>query len=78
MSGPRSPLAPFAHMMRDVDPNGARKLAAKLWHDAGIVILLPDSIARMDWQDREFVGAVAGRLYGKREGFGSDGYGDTE
>ena len=67
MTGFRSTLAPYAASMQDPDPAGARKRAAKAWHEDGTIILLPDSIARLNWQDREFVRAVASKVYGKRE-----------
>lgn len=57
--------------MRDVDEAGALKFAAKLWHENGIVIFLPASIERMDWQDRELVKALAAKLYGQRKEDGS-------
>lgn len=53
--------------MRDPDPDGPRKLAARQWHASGAIVLLPDSIARLDWQDRELVRAIAAKLYGPRE-----------
>ena len=68
MTGYRSSLASYAPSMRDPDPAGARKRAAKAWHDDGTIILLPESISRLDWQDRELVRAVAAKIYGKREG----------
>ena len=63
----RSSLTPYAHLMREPDPSGARRLAARKWHDDGTVILLPDSIERLSWQDREFIKALAARIYGKRD-----------
>lgn len=63
----RTSLTRYAPMMRDPDPDGARKMAARKWHDDGTVILLPDSIQRLSWQDRELVNAIAGRIYGPRD-----------
>jgi hypothetical protein len=65
MSG-RTSLTPYAAAMRDPDPDGARRLAARKWHDEGIIVLLPESLARLDWQDRELVRAVAAKIYGPR------------
>lgn len=67
----RNFLTPYAPLMRDVDEAGARKFAAKLWHENGMVIFLPDSIERMDWQDKELVRALAAKLYGQRKDDGS-------
>lgn len=62
----RTSLTPYARQMQDPDQNGARRMAARKWHEDGTVILLPESIARLDTMDREFVNAVAAKLYGKR------------
>ncbi len=37
----RTSLTPYAKFMQDPDPAGARKMAARLWHENGTVILLP-------------------------------------
>lgn len=63
----RTSLTRYAHMMRDEDPNGPKRMAARKWHEDGSVILLPDSIERLDWQDRELVRAIATKLYGPRD-----------
>lgn len=63
----RTSLTRYAPMMRDPDPDGARRMAARKFHEDGTVILLPDSIARLNWQDRELVKAIAEKLYGKRK-----------
>jgi hypothetical protein len=60
-------LTRFAGSMRDPDPDGARRFAAKVWHEHGIAVFLPESIGRMAWQDRELIGALAAKLYGERE-----------
>lgn len=68
MSGlSRTSLTRYAAAFRDADPNGPRKLAARQWHDTGAIVLLPDSIERLDWQDRELVRAIATKLYGARD-----------
>lgn len=65
-------LTRYAPQMREADPNGPHRIAKRQWHDSGAIVLLPDQIARMGWQDRELVKAIATRLYGKRnEGNGN-------
>lgn len=59
-------LTKYAASMRDPDPDGARKLAARQWHETGAVVLLPESIARLDRLDRELVQAIAAKIYGPR------------
>ena len=60
-------LTKYAASMRDPDPDGAHRLAARKWHEDGSIILLPESIARLDWQDRELVNAIAAKIYGPRD-----------
>ena len=62
----RTSLTSYAPLMRDPDPNGAHKLAAAMWHNEGTAIFRAESIARMDWQDREIINAIATKLYGPR------------
>lgn len=59
-------LSRYAPLMRDPDPNGAHRLAKRQFHETGAVTFLPDQIARMNWQDREFLNAIAARHYGSR------------
>jgi hypothetical protein len=61
-------LTRFAPLMREPDPNGAHRLAKRHWHEQGAVTFLPDQIARMNWQDREFLNAIAAKQYGPRNG----------
>lgn len=63
----RTSLTRYAPPMRDEDPNAPRKMAAAAWHQTGMVVITPESIARLSWQDRELVQAIAQKLYGKRE-----------
>jgi hypothetical protein len=58
----------FAPVMRDADPNGAHRIAKRQWHDTGAIVLLPDQIARLPWQDRELVQGIAAKQYGPRNG----------
>lgn len=63
----RSSLARYAPLMREPDPNGAHRLAKRNWHDTGAIVLLPDQIARLAWQDRELLNGIAAKLYGPRQ-----------
>lgn len=63
----RSSLARYAPLMREADPNGAHRIAKRTWHDQGAIVLLPDQIARLPWQDRELVQQLAKKLYGPRQ-----------
>jgi hypothetical protein len=63
----RTSLTPYAASMRDPDPNGAKRFAAKAWHENGMVVFMPESLARMPWEDRELVQRLAAKLYGKRD-----------
>lgn len=53
--------------MRDEDPTMPHRMATAAWHQTGMVVLTAESIAKLDWQDRELVQAIAAKLYGKRE-----------
>lgn len=63
----RTSLTPYAAGMREPDENGPRRMAARKWHEDGSIILLPDSVDRLPWQDRELVRGIAAKLYGQRE-----------
>jgi hypothetical protein len=41
----RTSLTAYAPLMRDPDPDGAHKLAARKWHEDGTLIVRPASIA---------------------------------
>jgi len=62
----RSSLTKYAPLMRDPDPDGARRMAARKWHEDGSIILLPESVERLPWQDRQIVQGIAAKLYGQR------------
>lgn len=62
----RTSLTRHAPGMRDADENGPRRLAARKWHEDGSVVLLADSVRRLDPLDRDLVRAIATRLYGPR------------
>jgi len=63
----RSSLARYASLMREADPNGAHRIAKRQWHDTGAIVLLPDQIARLPWQDCELVQRIAAKHYGPRQ-----------
>lgn len=66
-------LARFAPLMREVDPNGAHRIAKRQWHDTGAIVLLPDQIARLAWEDRELIQRIAAKQYGPRQEFQRNG-----
>lgn len=63
----RTSLTRYAPLMRDEDPTAPHRMAAAAWHQTGMVVLTPESIKRLPWQDRELVEGIAAKLYGKRE-----------
>lgn len=63
----RTSLTPYAPLMRDVDEEGAKKMAARKWHEDGSIILRAESIKRLDPLDRDLLNAIAAKLYGKRK-----------
>lgn len=64
--GYRNSLGRHAHLMRDPDPHGARRLAAQKFHDDGSIVILASDKARLDRLDRELLDAICTKLYGKR------------
>jgi hypothetical protein len=66
MSIRRTSLTSMAPLMRDPDPDGARKAAARAWHEHGAAVFSRDSIDRMPWQDRELLEGLCVKLYGER------------
>lgn len=63
----RTSLTKYANTFHDPDEEGAKKLAARKWHEDGSIVLLPASIQRLDPLDQDLVNAIAAKLYGKRE-----------
>ena len=63
----RTSLTSKAPYMRDPDPNGAHKLAARGWHEEGTLIVRKTSMDRMSWEDRAFCEALGAKLYGERQ-----------
>jgi hypothetical protein len=63
----RTSLTRYAPLMRETDPNGAHRIAKQQWHDIGAIVLLPDQIKRLAWQDRDLLNGIAAKLYGPRQ-----------
>jgi len=63
----RTSLTRYAPLMRETDPNGAHRIAKRQWHDTGAIVLLPDQIKRLAWQDRDLLNGIAAKLYGPRQ-----------
>jgi hypothetical protein len=57
------PLARMIAHTSEPDPLGAHKLARDAWHEKAIVVIFPGDCTGLD---RQFVDAVANRIYGKR------------
>lgn len=53
-----------APLWNDADPAGARQAAHELWHAKGIAVIRPTDCQGLD---RQFVEAVANRIYGRRQ-----------
>lgn len=60
----RSPLSPFASLWHDPDPEKARRLAAAIWREEGVLLLNP-SWAK-GWAERQEIINLGDRLHGKR------------
>ena len=58
----RTSLTRHAAGMRDPDPQGSHRLAAKLWHEQGHIAIRPESLARLPWQDREILTRICDKL----------------
>lgn len=63
----RTSLTKYAPSMRDPDPDGAHKLAARMWHEQGHVAFRRETLERLPWQDRELIEQLATRIFGPRE-----------
>lgn len=63
----RTSLTKYARTFNDPDEEGAKKLAARKWHEDGSIILRAESIKRLDRIDQDLLNAIAAKLYGKRE-----------
>ena len=61
-----NPLARYAANWRDLDPDGARKLAAYLWHEHGHVIVMASVMPTLGWASRDALTAVMGEVFGPR------------
>lgn len=63
----RTSLTAYAASMRDPDPDGARRFAAKVWHEQGVILLGPEVLNGMGWTDRAQIEAVVEKHFGKRD-----------
>lgn len=63
----RTSLTPYAASMRDVDPDGARKFAEKVWREQGVILIGPEVLDGMGWTDRAQIEAVVEKHFGKRD-----------
>lgn len=64
MTQPRSALSPFAPLMRDADPEAARRMARQAWQNAGLIVLSADWLG--SWADQKQAEQLAERVHGKR------------
>lgn len=60
-------LTKYAASMRDPDPDGPIRMAARKWHEDGSIILLATTVNDLNEWDRELLRAIAARLYGPRD-----------
>jgi hypothetical protein len=58
-------LTAFAHLMRDPDPDGARRAAQELYDEHDILVVFPADV-RAGRIDRMWVEAIGRRLYGRK------------
>jgi len=63
----RTSLTRYAPLMRDPDAQAARRRAAGQFHEDGTIILFPETLAKLSWQDRELLIKIAEKQYGKRK-----------
>lgn len=61
----RSSLATHAASMRDPDPDAARRIAARGWHDRGFVAIDPAWLT--SWVDQQQLIILAERVHGERK-----------
>ncbi|MGY2734915.1 hypothetical protein [Sphingomonas sp. UYP23] len=61
----RSSLAAHAGSMRDPDPDAARAMAKRGWHDRGFVAIDPAWLT--SWVDQEQLIILAERVHGERK-----------
>lgn len=64
-----SPLARYAHLMREPDETHARAAARTAWVEGGLVLINPSWLG---WADRQQVTLIADRLHGKRKSTAGD------
>lgn len=59
-------LTRYAPLMRDPDPCGPERLAKRLWHDEGTIVITRAQFEKMKGMERLMVEGIATGLYGKR------------
>ena len=66
MPSPRypSPLASYIASMRDPDPDGARKFSARVWHEHGVILVIPETL---DPFNAATAKGLAEMLFGERK-----------
>lgn len=68
MTGPQSPLARFAHLGHEPDPQRAWDLASAAWHRDGIVCLSPAEVEkRLGWVAARMTHNLGEQAFGKRK-----------
>lgn len=60
----RSSLAPIAHLAQEPHDEHAWAASTRAWQQMGIVMIDPAKLH--NWEDREYLIALANRLFGKR------------
>ena len=63
----RTSLTPYAASMADPDPHSAKRFARQMWRDQGAVVLMADQVAKLEWQERELVMALAGPAHERKQ-----------
>jgi hypothetical protein len=61
----RSSLTSVAHLMRDPDPEAVTRIGALLWHQFGIVCVVPSKFK--SFTDEKQAELLAEQAYGKRK-----------
>lgn len=68
MTGYRSSLASIAHLANEPQDSAAWGASTRAWREKGIVMIDPERLH--SFGDREYLIAMANRLFGKRENGG--------
>lgn len=62
----RGALTKYAPLMRDPDPLGPERIAKRMWHEEGAIVITKRQFDQMGSVERMMVEAIAIRQYGKR------------